>query len=468
MTRASERRRVGNGRQPGVRRRGAASAGLAALALVAGSGAARAESVLTGDLPRQAALGFAVEQDAGKLRLGRLDPDSPAARAGLRDGDVVVEVGGRRFVKDYVGADLLRRLDGGVEVELTVERAGQPLSTRFTPQPLALEAVSGVDTVYGVVEMPDGARLRTLVTRPRGASGPLPAIFFTQWVSCDSVEFTHSDIGLEVMRGVAERSGMAMIRVERSSGGDSEGPGCHELDYDTEVAHYRTAFRALVRPPLVDPRRTVVWGNSLGSTTAPLVAAGQSVAGMIVGGGGAQTYFERMLQFDRIGFERSDTDPGEVDRWMRQHAEFHVEYLLHGKSPEQVAAQRPDLAGVWGRMRGTGDGVHYGRPYAYHQQAAAKDFLAAWAGVAAPALVLYQEYDQFEYAEGHRVIAETLNRLRPGSASYLELPRMGHDFRVYPSREAAAAWRGGHPAPELAIQPILRWLLERGLGSASR
>jgi pimeloyl-ACP methyl ester carboxylesterase len=119
-------------------------------------------------------------------------------------------------------------------------------------------------------------------------------------------------------------------------------------------------------------------------------------------------------------------------------------------------------------MRGTGNGVHYGRPYAWHRQAARRDFLAAWAEVDAPVLVLYAEHDQFEPPAGHRLIVDALERLRPGTATYVELPGMGHDWAVYPSAEAAMRWERGVDAPELVVEPMLRWLRSLGLATASR
>jgi pimeloyl-ACP methyl ester carboxylesterase len=116
-------------------------------------------------------------------------------------------------------------------------------------------------------------------------------------------------------------------------------------------------------------------------------------------------------------------------------------------------------------MRGTGDGVHYGRPYAWHRQAARRDFLAAWSELRVPTLVLYAEHDQFEPPAGHRLIVEALDRLQPGLATYVELPQMGHDFAVYPSAEAAMRWERGVEAPELVVEPILAWLRARGLAT---
>lgn len=421
-----------------------------------------ADTTVTGDLPRTADLGFATGEQDGDLVVRRLDPASAAARAGLEEGDVVVAVAGAPFDAPYVGQDLLRRLDGDVAATLTVRKADATVDVTFTPPPLPLEALPGLETTYGVVTTPDGSRLRSILTRPEGATASLPTLFFVQWVSCDGIELldTAGRPWLEVIEGVAQRSGMVLIRVERASAGDSEGPGCHQFDFDTELAHYRHAFGELTRHPWVDRDRVVIWGNSLGGRFAPLVARGNRVAGVIAAGGGALTYFERMLEFDRIGFERGETDPREIEDHLREHAEFHAEYLLRGREPAEIVAERPQLAGVWGRIRGSGDGVHYGRPFAYHQQAARHDVLEAWVEVEAPVLVLYSGYDQFETARGHRLIADTLNRLRPGTARYVELPQVGHSYNVFPSAAHAARWSAGQPAAELAVVPILDWLRE--------
>ena len=91
-----------------------------------------------------------------------------------------------------------------------------------------------------------------------------------------------------------------MVRVDRAGSGDSEGPACHELDYDTELAHYRSALDAtLARHDWLYRDRVVVYGSSLGATLAPLVSQGRKVAGVMVQGGGAVTYLERLIAFDK-------------------------------------------------------------------------------------------------------------------------------------------------------------------------
>jgi fermentation-respiration switch protein FrsA (DUF1100 family) len=115
--------------------------------------------------------------------------------------------------------------------------------------------------------------------------------------------------------------------VERAGAGDSEGPPCHQLDYDTEVRHYREALAALASHRWVRADKIVIWGESLGATTAPLVAQGRKVAGVLVQGGGALTYPERMLALDRMAVERSGATPAEIHQRMLRSVEFHTEYL---------------------------------------------------------------------------------------------------------------------------------------------
>src|SRR5206468_1090057 len=320
-----------------------------------------------------------------------------------------------------------------------------------------LQAIPGLEAEYGVVRTSEGTRLRTILTRPAGTRGKLPAIFLTQWVSCDSIDFS-GDMPSQ-LRELARRSGLVFMRVERSGTGDSEGMPCSKLAYDTEVRQYREALDQLSHHPWVDPSRIIIEGSSLGSTTAPLVAQGRKLAGIIVQGGGAETYLERMINFDRLYLERSgDYRPDQVQAEMLKRIPFQYEYLVRGKTPQQVEAEHPELKGVAASIRGMEANNQYGRPFAWHQQAAKHDFLTAWTKIDAPVLVLYGEYDQFEMREGHQLIADTVNRLRPGTATFIVIPHASHDLDWYPDAVSAYREQNGEADPELFLTPVLAWL----------
>ena len=324
-----------------------------------------------------------------------------------------------------------------------------------------LEALAGLETEYGAIRTSEGIRLRSIITRPTGTIARLPAIFLTQAVSCGSLELPADR---ETLLGeLARRSGMVLIRIERAGTGDSEGPACSALDYNTEVRHYREAFDQAARHPWIDANRMFIYGSSLGSMTAPLVAQGKRVAGIAVQGGGAYTHLERQIGFDRLYFERSGkVPPREIHDRMARSVRFNQLYLLDRKTPAEVVAADPSLNGVWESMRGTAEAPpHYGRPFAWHWEAAQRNFLAAWAAVNAPVFVAYSEFDQFEPQGSHQIIADTVNRLRPGTAHFIVLDNVDHSLRRYPDAFAAYRDEGGEPAREALLEPMLAWLKEQ-------
>ena len=124
---------------------------------------------------------------------------------------------------------------------------------------------------------------------------------------------------------------------------------------------------------------------------------------------------------------------------------------------DQPALRKRPLPGR-NDILGMGETDQYGRPFAWHQQAARRNFLEAWAAVEAPVLVIFNEFDQFEARHGHKLIADTVNRLRPGSAAYVERPNIGHSDNRYASIDAAYSRTGGTPAWEEAAAIMLDWL----------
>jgi dienelactone hydrolase len=323
-----------------------------------------------------------------------------------------------------------------------------------------LEALPAVDTEYGELRIEDGSRLRTLVTHPQGRTGRLPAVLFIQWLSCDSVEVRADarDGWSMMLRRLITESHMVWQRVDKSGVGDSVGVSCPSLDYDTELAHHRAALQQLRSRPDVDPARIVIYGASMGSNFAPLVAAGQEVAGVIVWGGGATTWFERMLQFERNALELGDTDPEVLSAEVNARAAYFARYLLDGESPAAIAASNPELGKVWPRIVGTSNDGHYGRPFSFHQQAQRQNWAGAWARVKAPVLVLHGEYDWFESRSAAELIVDIVNRRQPASATFRELPQLNHHFTRFDTRRAAFHEMGGSADAGPAVDAILAWL----------
>jgi dienelactone hydrolase len=330
-----------------------------------------------------------------------------------------------------------------------------------------LEALAGLDTEYGVLSTPDGARLRTIVTKPTGSIGRLPAVLFVQWLSCDTIELDPSarDGWQVMMRRLVMESNMLWFRTEKAGVGDSKGPACAKLDYQTELSHHRAALDALRKRPDVDPKRIVVYGASMGSNYAPLVAADQDVAGVVVWGGGAHTWFERMMRFERNALAlRAGNDPQALVPEVNARARYFMRYLIEGEAPAAIAKSDPELGKVWSRIVGTNaDGTHYGRPAAFHQQAQRQNWSGAWARVRSPVLVLFGEYDWFESRDAAATIVDVVNGQRPGTASLQVFPGLDHHFTRFPTAAAAFAGQGGTESAAPVVESVLAWLGRMGV-----
>lgn len=320
-----------------------------------------------------------------------------------------------------------------------------------------------MDTYYDSVEVEPGIRLRSLLTTPSGAIKPINPVLFAQWVSCGSLELNPESTSTLAM--IARESGLALIRVDRAGAGDSQGPSCDKLDYDTEVAHYITAFEQLLQDERIDASRVYIYGSSLGSTTAPLIAAslqekGYNIAGIVVQGGGALTHLERMINFERFYLERrpDQVARSDIHQQMNDRIHFQTEYLVKGRHPDEIAKDSPALAAVRDDTRGLNLDNHYGRPFSWHQQAAKQNFLGAWEKLNAKVLVIFNEYDQFETLHGHQLIVDTVNRQSPGHAQLLIQEGLGHSSWRYSSMENAYADVEGSRETSTTGRAILTWL----------
>lgn len=316
-----------------------------------------------------------------------------------------------------------------------------------------IERHAGLVTRYGALDM-DGYRVRTIVTGPLDRPGRHPAVLFVQWLSCDTVELSADGMSgwSQVIRGLVETPGLIVMRTEKPGVGDSEGPACTALDYDTELAVHRRALDALAADPQVDPDRVYIVGMSMGATMAPLLAEGRRPAGVAIWGGGASPWRERQLAFERNAMALRGLPAAEIEARMPRIAAFYDLYLGVGLDPAEIARRHPDLAGLWGtQLVGTEGTSHFGRPFAFHRQAAARDWATAWSRVRAPVLVMLGGYDWFEQrASAELAVARA--RAAGNRVDFVLLPATDHHFTLYPDPRAAFREEGGraNPGPALA------------------
>lgn len=411
-------------------------------------------------LRRRAFWGASIGEPEGNAgaTVRRVDPGGPAAKAGLEVGDRILKVNDTAVTD----AEAWSRLDGALRAgdrpQLELVRKGAAARANVVLEAYPKETHPGLDTQYDVITMPNGTRLRAIVTKPQGAKERLPAILLSAWLSCDSVEIPPgaTDGWHFFDRDLARDSGFVLMRVDKPGVGDSEGV-CADTDYSTELAGYRAALEHLKRYDFVDPARLFVVGTSMGGATAPLVAQGQKVAGVAVWGSFAKTWLEHLLVLERKRLALAGDPPGVVNEKLRGYGELHALWLTHKLLPREALKRRPRLAPLWYDAP-----AHlYGRPAAFHHQAQELNLIAAWEKVEAPVLSLHGEYDWIMDRADHELLVDAVNRLRPGSARFESFPQTSHGFMKFASQ--LDAFKGGAKADYNAdvARTVNAWLRER-------
>ena len=327
----------------------------------------------------------------------------------------------------------------------------------------ARESYPNVDVIYDSVATPHGERLRTIITKPRDAKGKLPVIFVAGWLSCDSVEApadTKDATGL-VFRGLAQLPGFCLFRMDKQGVGDSEGV-CGQNDFESELAGYRVAFRALNKYDFLDSTRIYILGISNGGGFAPLVpesdAAQTQVRGYISVGGWVKTWFEHMLEIERRRFGLMGKSPGEVNDRMKAAATLYHEWLIKGRSVDDILKEQPQLAELWPEGK---DHTHlYGRPLKFYEQLQKLNLAGVWSRVKVPSLILHGQYDWIMSREDPELIAQYVNANRPGAARFMEVADMGHTFQHYMSMADVLAGKSAPFDPKV-IRLVSDWLEEQ-------
>jgi pimeloyl-ACP methyl ester carboxylesterase len=326
------------------------------------------------------------------------------------------------------------------------------------------ETYPNVDVIYDFATAPDGKRLRTIVTKPRNAKGKLPVIFVAAWLSCDSVEApdgTKDESGL-VFRGLAQLPGFALLRMDKQGVGDSEGV-CAETDFESELAGYRAAFRALKNYDFIDTKRIYILGISNGGGFAPLVPESEAeqaqVRGYISVGGWVKTWFEHMLEIERRRFVLMGKSPGEVNDRMKGAATLYHEWLIKGRSVDEILKEQPQLADLWPEGK---DRSHlYGRPLRFYQQLQQLNLATVWSRVKVPTYVVRGALDWIMSREDSEMISIYVNK-NGDLALFYEIPETGHTFQHYLS--VADAFKGKRaPFDSNTIGLLADWLLKEAI-----
>jgi pimeloyl-ACP methyl ester carboxylesterase len=310
---------------------------------------------------------------------------------------------------------------------LAVSAEGAQQGTLPRRSGLPLETFPGVEVVYTAIRNPKGPLQRAILTRPERSTGRRPAILFVPWLSCDSVESPKGATpGIDqFLRRLAAETPFVLLRIDKPGVGDSEGV-CADTDLETEIEGSRAALAFLRAHPWVDPCRILIMGQSFSGAFLPIVAGETPVAGYVVINSWVRSWFERLIEFERLRMERGKLAPGDISERVAAFVELYTGFLLEKKTPADVIKEKPALARVWEDQ----PAHQYGRPAVFFHQLQALNASRAWSGVRVPTLAIWGEADFVMHRIDHERLVALVNANTPGAAKLLTVPGMDHAMRV--------------------------------------
>lgn len=419
-----------------------------------------ASPVITQDvLPRRGTLGVAfgavdpakraelkLSGNEGLIAMSTV-PNLTGDKAGIKAGDIVVAIDSKPAIPGGSISEYLRTIPTGQKVTFKVVRDGKTveLSSTFTEKPRDPGTANYTVDYSHIVS--HGQKMRTIITTPK-KPGKHPALFFIQGFSPISYDFTLStstgDVGSldgPILHEFAEKN-FVVVRIEKPGVGDSEGGPFAELDYTTELDIYRQTLKMIKSHGAVDPDNVFIFGHSMGGSFGPMVAVENPVKGIVVYGVAARTWHEYLLDTLRWQGIAGGGSYVDADNEVRIGARVISQIFFENKTAEEVKKSHPELAQyIDSLMPG---GKFNGKTLEFWRQLGQINFATYWSKIDARVLAVRGGSDFVTYDVDHKLIADIVNKAKPGRGESMTLPNSDHLFHNYPNElEAVRGYSRG-------------------------
>jgi uncharacterized protein len=221
------------------------------------------------------------------------------------------------------------------------------------------------------------------------------------------------------------------MRLDTSGVGDSEGPACDTIDFQTEAAGFVAAAQQLTTLEGVDTSRVYVFGLGTGGAIAPLVAQQVKVRGVATYGSPSRTWLEQELAGLRAQFDLTGVPADAAAKEMQRQGAVLGMVLAGSMTPTQVYAQHPQLAP---RSSDQDPAKLNGRDATYFQQLQSLSLAAEWSMVtSARVLTIWGEYDWKTSQTDAKRIARFVND-KVQNAEAIALPQLDHAMTWFENR----------------------------------
>jgi photosystem II stability/assembly factor-like uncharacterized protein/dienelactone hydrolase len=346
----------------------------------------------------------------------------------LQENDIILRIGDKDFKSSEEFTKLFLNCTPGQEVQLSVLRGKKKITLKAKVVARPYEADDNAEVIYDEANF-RGGQLRVIINKPF-KENKMPAMLFVPGYTCSSIDELTNDHPYKRIIDAYVDAGYTTMRIEKSGLGDSKNtPPCESCDLMDEIENFEVGLKKLKTLPYVDTNQIIIVGHSMGGIIVPAISAKNNVAGVVVYGTTAMSWFEYQLEMYRVQNALAGMNPIEVEQSVVEQYDLNYRYFVLKESLEEMAKDaKADsvLRSVWGY---DGKGKIYDRNAEYWRQIQDYPHLENWKNTTAKVLVQFGESDFQAFSKAdHQQIVNTVNHFHPGNATLISYPSTDHYF----------------------------------------
>ena len=346
----------------------------------------------------------------------------------LQENDIIIKIGNQSFssAEDFINQFM--SYQPGKDVHLSVLRGKKKLNLVAKVVARPFETDDNATVIYDEANY-KGGQLRVIINKPF-KENKMPAMLFIPGYTCSSIDELSSNHPYKRIVDAYVDAGYVTLRIEKSGLGDSKNtPPCESCDLLDEIENFEVGLKKLKSLPYVDTNQVIIVGHSMGGIIAPAISAKHQVAGVVVYGTTAKSWFEYQIEMYRVQNALAGMNPIEVEQSVIEQYDLNYRYFVKKERLEDIA-QDPKADSVlrisW---EYDGNGKIYSRNAEYWRQIQDYPHLENWKNTKAKVLVQFGESDFQAFSKAdHEQIVNTVNYFHPGNATLKTYQQTDHFF----------------------------------------
>jgi photosystem II stability/assembly factor-like uncharacterized protein/pimeloyl-ACP methyl ester carboxylesterase len=346
----------------------------------------------------------------------------------LQANDLILKIGAQSFSSSDEFIKQFLTYEPGNDVELTVLRGKKKLTLKAKVVARPYETDDNATVIYDDAVY-KGGQLRVIINKPF-KENKMPAMLFIPGYTCSSIDELTSDHPYKRIVDAYVDAGYVTLRIEKSGLGDSKNtPPCESCDLLDEVENFEVGLKKLKSLPYVDTNQIIIVGHSMGGIIAPAISAKHQVAGVVVYGTTAKSWFEYQIEMYRVQNALSGMNPIEVEQSVVEQYDLNYRYFVKKEKLEDLAKDPKADSVLRAFWQYDGNGKIYSRNAEYWRQIQDYPHLENWKNTTAKVLVQFGESDFQAFSKtDHQQIVNTVNYFHPGNATLMTYPSTDHYF----------------------------------------